>query len=143
MELLQFLKDYWFLITLVISAATAGLYMLVFHVTPWDKYRETGERKQAVRMHLRLGQSLLDNGQYAAAVSEFEASLELQEANPRALEGKRKADLFLKLGAMDWKPGEALAYREVFSDPQDPNILLFMGKLHDHIGDLELARSPS
>ena len=140
MELLQFLKDYWFLITLVISAATALLYMLIFHVTPWDKYRETGERKQAVHMHLRLGQSLLDNGQYAAAVREFEASLELEEANPRALEGKRKAGLFLKLGALDWKPGEALAYREVFSDPQDPNILLFMGKLHENIGEIELAR---
>ena len=140
MEFLQFLKDYWFLITLVISAATALLYMLVFHVTPWEKYRETGERKQAVRMHLRLGQSLLDSGQYAAAVQEFDASLELENANPRALEGKRKADLFLNLSALDWKPGEALAYREVFSDPRDHNILQFMGKLHERIGHTDTAR---
>ena len=140
MELLKFVKDYWFLITLVISVATALLYMLVFHVTPWEKYRETGERKQAVRMHLRLGQSLLDSGQYAAAGDEFDASLELEGANPRALEGKRKADLFLKLGALDWKPAEALAYRDVFSDPKDPNILLFLGKLHGRIGDGAAAR---
>jgi hypothetical protein len=62
MEVLAFLKEYWFLVTLMISLVTAISYMIVFHVSPWEKYREISERKQAVAFHLALGQKLLGTG---------------------------------------------------------------------------------
>lgn len=139
MEFLHFVKEYWFLITLIISVITAGLYMLVFHVTPWDTYRQMSERKRAVATHLKLGKKLLDLGHYKQALAEYEHSLRLDPANPEALEGKRKADMFLQVDAVEWKPGEAVAYKDVFSSREDHHILHFMGILSEKIGDSEAA----
>ncbi|MFQ5597846.1 MAG: tetratricopeptide repeat protein [Nitrospiria bacterium] len=137
MELLQFLKDYWFLITLAISIVTAIAYMVVFQVSPWEKYRETSERKAAVKLHIRLGQALLDAGHYKDAAGEFEHSLKLVPSNPEALEGKRKTDLFLRLEDPDWKPGRTMAYWDLLKNQSDHNILQFLGLLHMRIGEAE------
>ncbi|MBN4054439.1 tetratricopeptide repeat protein [Nitrospira defluvii] len=137
MEFLQFLKDYWFLITLGISVLTAISYMVVFQVSPWEKYRETSERKAAVKLSIQLGQALLDAGHYKDAAGEFDHSLKLVPSNPDALEGKRKTDLFLRLEDPDWKPGRTMAYFDLLKDQNDHNILLFMGMLHLRIGEVE------
>jgi len=137
MEFLQFLKDYWFLITLGLSALTAIAYMIVFQVSPWEKYEETSERKAAVKLHIQLGQDLLDAGHYKDAAGEFEHSLKLAPSKPEALEGKRKTDLFLRLEDPDWKPGRTMAYWDLLKSQGDHNILLFMGMLHMRIGEAE------
>ena len=139
MEIFQFLKAYWFLITLAISVLTAIAYMVVFQVTPWDKYREISERNKVVKLHIQLGQALLDAGYYSAAANEFEHSLKLLPSNHEALSGKRKTHLFQEFDDPDWKPGRAVAYLEVFKNQQDHNILLFMGMLHYQIGDADKA----
>jgi tetratricopeptide (TPR) repeat protein len=139
METLQFLKEYWFLITLGISVLTAIAYMVVFQVTPWDKYREISDRNKVIKLHIQLGQALLDAGYYEAAASEFEHSLKLLPSNHEALSGKRKTHLFLEFYDPDWKPGRAVAYLEVFKNQEDHNILLFMGMLHYQIGDADKA----
>ena len=139
MEIFQFLKEYWFLITLAISVLTAIAYMVIFQVTPWDKYREISERNKVIKLHTRLGQALLDAGFYKEAASEFEHSLKLSPSNHEALSGKRKTHLFLAFDDPDWKPGPATAYLEVFKNQQDHNILLFMGRLHEKIGDTDKA----
>lgn len=139
MELLAFLKEYWFLITLVISLVTAISYMIVFHVSPWEKYKEISERKDAVAFHLALGQKLLDYGHYQQAAREFELALRLEPANPKALEGKRKADLFLEVDRIEWNPGLALAYLDTFPNPKDHTILLFLGRVFERIGENQKA----
>ncbi len=137
MEFIQFLKDYWFLITLGISGVTAIAYMVVFQVSPWEKYQETSERKAAVKLHIQLGQDLLDGGHYKDAAGEFDHSLKLAPSNPEALEGKRKTDLFLKLEDPDWKPGRTMAYWSLLQNQDDHNTLLYMGMLHLRIGEAE------
>jgi hypothetical protein len=130
MTILGAIKEYWFLITLVISAAKSVTYMFVFQIDPFDTYREMSQRKQAIAAHLELGQRLLDFGHYKKASSEFAHSLELGPSNLLALEGKRKADLFVQMEHVNWDPGEAMAYVASFPDQneQDHNIVLFMGK---------------
>jgi tetratricopeptide (TPR) repeat protein len=139
MELLAFLKEYWFLITLIISLVTAISYMIVFHVSPWEKYKEISERKEAVAIHLALGQKLLDDGHHQQAAREFELALRLEPANPKALEGKRKADLLLEVDRIEWKPGLALAYIDTFRNPKDHTILLFLGRVFERIGETHKA----
>ncbi|MFQ5560298.1 MAG: hypothetical protein ACE5FU_06925 [Nitrospinota bacterium] len=51
MEALQFLKEYWFLMTVAISVLTAVSYMVVFQVTPWEKYNEISDRNEVVKLH--------------------------------------------------------------------------------------------
>lgn len=139
MEILQFIRDYWFLFTLVISIVTAIFAMVVFQVSPWEKYRETRERKAAVKFHLQLGQTLLDAGYYQDAAGEFEHSLKLVPSNPDSLEGKRKTDLFLRMRDLDWKPGRVMTYWDHFTQHSDHNMLLYMGMLQDRIGEPDEA----
>jgi tetratricopeptide (TPR) repeat protein len=135
------LKDYWFLVTLIISIVMACLYMLIFQVSPWETYRELSERKRVINAHLALGQRLLDHGHYKEAAEEFGHSLQLSPSNLRALECKRKTDLFIALERLEWEPARAVAYRESFLDPEDHNILLFMGKLRERVSDNKDAKS--
>jgi len=141
MNLYKTIKENLTVVTLTVSIITACLYMVIFHVYPWESMLEIHARKQAVANHLKLGQKLLDYGYYSQAVQEFEQCLKFESSNPRALVGKRKAYLFLELQKIDCNPGVALAYRDFFKKQGDDdyNLTLLTGKVHLKVGEEDQA----
>lgn len=103
-ELAKFVKDYWFLITVLLSAIASIFYMAVFQVTPLDKYYEIRDRRERVQFHTSIGKSLLEQGYYAQARTEFQMALDLQPIDDEAMSGRYLADLFLQIQSPDWNP---------------------------------------
>jgi hypothetical protein len=103
-DLIGFLKDYWFLVTVALSALASIFYMLVFRVTPLDKYYEIRDRRERVQFHNSSGKSLLEHGYYAQARTEFQTSLDLESVDAEAMNGRYLSDLFLQFDEPDWNP---------------------------------------
>jgi tetratricopeptide (TPR) repeat protein len=102
-RLLRVIKDYWFLVTLAASLAASGTYMYVFHVTPWDSYRQIAVRRERVTLHRVIGQRLLESGHYDAAKTEFDRALSLDPLDDSAQWGDYLADLFIALPQPTWE----------------------------------------
>lgn len=141
MNLFKTIKEHLAKPTLIISVLTACAYMAIFQVYPWESAKEIYARKQAVANHLKLGQKLLDYGYYQQAVQEFDQCMKFESSNPKALVGKRKANLFLELRKIDCNPGVALAYRDYFKKQgaDDYNLTLLTGKVHQNLGEEDQA----
>jgi hypothetical protein len=103
-DLARFIKDYWFLITVLLSAAASVFYMVAFRVTPLDKYYEIRDRRERVRFHDSSGKSLLEYGYYAQARTEFQIALDLEPVDDEATSGRYLSDLFLQFENPDWNP---------------------------------------
>lgn len=102
--LLNSIKEYWFFITLVISLMGTIFYMVVFQVTPLDKYYEIKHRREQVEFHNLIGYSLLERGHYELAKTEFERAINLTSTDYDSLNGQYLSELFLAMGTPDWNP---------------------------------------
>jgi tetratricopeptide (TPR) repeat protein len=102
--LATFVKDYWFLITVLLSAAASVFYMVVFRVTPLDKYYEIRDRRERVQFHDSSGKTLLEYGYFAQAKTEFQIALDLEPVDEEATNGRYLSDLFLQFEKPDWDP---------------------------------------
>ncbi len=111
-QLLVIVKDYWFLITVIMSALLSTAYMIIFQVNPWDTQREIKHRRRLVGFHTLGGVSLLEAGHFKLAKAEFEAALVLASTNEEALNGRYLADLFLEFESPDWNPAVGLAIQD-------------------------------
>ncbi|MFZ0391929.1 MAG: tetratricopeptide repeat protein [Calditrichia bacterium] len=107
------LKEYWFLVTLLISFILTIIYMIVFQVTPWDKHREVKNQRAQVDYYTGNGYSLLEKGFYSQASAEFSKALEINSAHSKAVNGHYLADLFSDLSKPDWTAaaGRAISLR--------------------------------
>ncbi len=140
--LLTTIKEYWFLITLGLSVVATVFYMAVFRVNPWDTYREISYRREQVRFHNRIGQSLLERGHYKQAKEEYQNALNLDSANLEALNGRYLCDQFLRvLETQEWDAAIALA---VQGELQNLGIIRRKEMLHivnKFLGDLHMRIS--
>ena len=102
--LLNNIKEYWFFITVVISLMGTIFYMIVFQVTPLDKYYEIKHRREQVEFHNLIGYSLLERGHYELARTEFERAINLTSTDYDSLNGQYLSELFLAMETPDWNP---------------------------------------
>ena len=137
-KILRFTKNYWFLITLAASLLLSLGYMVVFHVTPWDTYSQIETRRQQVSLHSRIGQHLLERGQYALAKAEFDRGLALDSLDQRSLHGQYLAELFLSMLSPSWDPATAAAMRGELADLSRGHEAETAHVIEKYLGDLEL-----
>ena len=103
-SIFKFLKDYWFAITLMVSALASSYYLVAFDVSPLDSYHDIQQRRGQVKFHESVGFAHLENGNYARAKAEFQHALTLNPIDPIALNGRYLSDLFLELQSPGWDP---------------------------------------
>ncbi len=141
-------KEYWFLITIVGSAALTVAYMVVFQVNPWDKQRSAKLRRERVRFHNAVGHALLEAGNFKVAKNEFDEALKLAAVDHAALNGRYLAQLFLGFDSPEWNPAVGLAIqshlaetRAIGSEQLLHVIDKYLGDLHARISNDDLAKS--
>jgi tetratricopeptide (TPR) repeat protein len=108
LSILHVIKEYWFLITLLISLVVTLVYMVVFRVNPWDVHRETKQRREQIRFHGQAGYALLEAGHFKQSKEEFERALSLKPTDHTALNGRYLCDLFLAMDSPVWNPAIGL-----------------------------------
>ena len=147
-NVLHVIKDYWFLITLGLSALASVAYMVIFDVNPWDKQRAAKRRHERVRFQNSVGHTLLEGGHYKEAKGQFEEALKLAPVDQAALQGRYVSQLFLGLNDPDWDPAVGLAIRNHLpaltnlKQAQLPHVVeKYLGDVHQRIGAIILARS--
>lgn len=111
-DALNFLRDYWFLITVVLSVVGSIFVMVVFHVSPVDKYYEIQSRRDRVKFHNASGKDLLEHGYYSQAKAEFQLALDLEPTDNRAMNGRYLSDLFLQFENTDWDPAIGIVMQD-------------------------------
>jgi tetratricopeptide (TPR) repeat protein len=148
LHILHLIKDYWFLITLLLSAIASVFYMIVFHVNPWETQRAIKLRKDRVKLHNKVGQTLLEGGHYQLAKNQFEETLKLESSDQTALYGQYLGDLFLQLRSVEWDPAVGHAIQKhiaevnSFENKQMLHIVqMYLGVLHLRIQKPDQARS--
>jgi len=146
-RILHFIKEYWFLITLGVSGVIAFVYMVVFHVTPWDKHREVKDRRQLSRFHNLAGRRLLESGHFQQAKQEFKEAINLSSTDVKALNGLYLTELFLALESPEWDPAVSLAVQDhltnlgVIERDQLLHVVeKYKGDVHSFIGEIDQAR---
>lgn len=144
--ILQFTKDYWFLITAVSTILVAIMYMAYFGIKPWDQQRSVKLRRDRVLFHNGVGYSLIESGHFTEALSEFEESLKLSAEDQNALNGKYLANLFFGIESPIADPGVGFAIQDHISKANTLNreqhrhiIDKYLGDLHDRIGKTDEA----
>jgi tetratricopeptide (TPR) repeat protein len=148
LRVLTAIKEYWFLITLAVSAALSVTYMLVYQVSPWDKQRAIKRQKDRTRLHNLVGHTLLEGGHYALAKKQFEQALDLANTDQTALNGRFLSELFLEMDSPNWDPAVGLAIQnhltnsKMIERERRPHIVEFyLGKLHERIGQIDTAKA--
>ncbi len=144
---LQDIKDYWFLISLAISLVLTMLYMVVYEVSPWDKYREIQYKRQQVTFHNKIGYALLERGYFTEAKEEFDNAARLNASNFEAINGRYLSQLFLALESPESDPALGLAFQRHLDELgiiKRKNLLhivvKYLGDLHYSIGHLDSCR---
>jgi|SRR6267154_912677 len=142
------IKEYWFLITILGSAVLSIAYMAVFQVNPWDKQRAAKLKRERVRFHNAVGNALLEAGNFKQAKAEFDEALKLAAVEHAALNGRYLTQLFLGLDSPDWNPAVGLAIQSHLAQtrPIGSAQLLhvidkYLGDLHARISNSDLAKS--
>ena len=136
--LLRVTKEYWFLVTLLTSLALSGVYMVVFHVTPWDTYRQIEMRRNRVALHDRIGQRLLESGQYGLAIAEFDRALALDALDDPARAGRYLAELFIALPQPTWDAVVWSAERDALLQLAGTRDQAIDHIVEKYLGDVEL-----
>ena len=147
-DVLGAIKDYWFLITLFMSAVITIAYMLVFRVNPWDAQRSAKLRREQVHFHNSVGSTLLEEGRFKAARMEFEEALKLAPENQTALNGRYLSELFLGFDSPDWDPAIGVAIQNhlagvgtIEQERVAHVVQKYLGDLHERIGNVDLKAS--
>ena len=78
--------------------------MLVFQVTPLDKYYEIKHKREQVEFHNLIGYNLLERGHYGLAKKEFERAINLTSTDYDSLNGQYLSELFLAMETPAWDP---------------------------------------
>lgn len=131
-------KEYWFLITIVMSALASIFYMVAFEVTPLDAYYDLKQQREQVRFHDSVGYIHLERGNYELAISEFDRALKLKSVDVLALNGRYLAEHFLDMGRPEWDPSIGLTVQDQL---KSLHIIQRRDLLHiveKYRGDLEL-----
>ena len=141
------LKEYWFLITIVMSVMGSIFYMSVFQVTPFDTYYEIKHRRDQVRFHNLVGYDLLERGHYKLAKEEFERAVKLNTTDYEALNGQYLSELFISLTSPDWDPAVGLTVQNhlnelgIIEKKELQHIVeKYLGDLNNKIGKLEESK---
>jgi tetratricopeptide (TPR) repeat protein len=120
--------------------------MLVFQVTPWDKYAEIKQRREQEEFHCGISYDLLEKGYYKKAKMEFERALTINPNNYKALNGHYLCNLFLDLPFPDWDSAIGLEFQThlnelgIIKEERLEHIVeKYLGDLHYKIGELESA----
>ena len=135
-SILQKIKEYWFLITITMSLLVSIFYMAVFQVTPLDKYYEIKHRRDQVRFHGLMGYSLLEQGHYKLAKTEFEESINLSATDYKALNGRYLANLFIDMESPAWDPAVGLTIQRNLKNWDKIDQESFQHILEKFMGDL-------
>lgn len=110
-KIVKRIKEYWLLITIIISILSSIFYMAVFQVTPWDKYHEIKHRREQIKFHNSIGLTLLEKGNYKLAKTEFENAINLKATDYEALNGRYLSELFLAMESPDWDASVGLSFQ--------------------------------
>ena len=108
-DILSFIKEYWFIITLLLSLVTTVFYFIFFDVNPLDKQYEIKIRKKHARLHNAIGLDLLRLGHHSKAKEQFKKVLEYRPHNRKALKGYFLSDLFLEHESLGMNPSIIVA----------------------------------
>lgn len=146
-SLFNSIKDCWFLITLIFTVSCPLLYMIIYKVTPWDKYKDLKFKRLQLNFHNKLGIKLLESGAYLNAKTEFENALKIRTSDLLALNGKYLADLFLSVNLPTWKASIGLIIKnqllklKTINDFRLTHIVDgFIGRLYHKMGKYEIAK---
>lgn len=125
----------------------SAFYMVVFQVTPFDKYYEIENRRHQVEFHNRIGYSLLERGHYRLAISEFEQTLKLSATDYDSLNGQYFSKLFIDMDTPSWDPSVGLMIQKlvkrlsIVKDHTLQHIVeKYLGDLNHRIGKIERAK---
>ena len=142
------LKEYWFLITIVMSLMGSIFYMSVFQVTPFDTYTEIKHRRDQTNFHNLVGYDLLEKGHYKLAKEEFERAVNLNATDYEGLNGRYLSELFLSLRSPDWDPAVGLSVQKhlnelgIIKQKELQHIVeKYLGDLETRIGENDKAKS--
>ena len=145
-RLAKTVKDYWFLITLLLSGAASLFYMAVYQVTPLDKYREIRSQRDEANFHNDLGYTLLERGEHELAKTEFENSLSLAPSDRAAVNGRYLAQLFIDAELPQWNAAIGAAVREqlkrlpvIKGRGLEHIVEKYLGDVNARIGNYEIA----
>jgi len=142
------IKQYWFLIALILSGLASIFYMIVYDVSPFDKYREVKAQRRRVAFHDANGEALLERGYFKQARVEFQMALDLQPTDREAMDGRYLSDLFLDSGKTGWNQAAGLVTQlhlaaTATNDGLDkkfyPVMEKYLGDVSDYIDDYEEA----
>jgi tetratricopeptide (TPR) repeat protein len=142
---LNVLKDYWMMLTFVLTIAVSGVsslfYFAVFEVNPFDKPYEVNIRIKHTRLHNQIGRTLLLQGHYEQARQEFSKALEFRPYDKDGLNGRLFCELFSGLRAIEWTPAASnIVMREIdqLEFATDAAMLAvrqkYLGDLHARLG---------
>lgn len=95
-KILKYIQTYWFLISFCFTLLSIILYMIIFQVSPWDKYHKIKNNREQERFHCRISYDLLEKGYYKDAKLEFEKALTINSNNYMALNGQYQRSLGMK-----------------------------------------------
>ncbi|VAV83288.1 hypothetical protein MNBD_DELTA01-1524 [hydrothermal vent metagenome] len=143
---LEFIKEYWFLITLGLSLLATVFYAVVYRVNPFGTYRDISYRNVQIKFYNELGQSFLEQGHYEMAKAEFEKALSLKATNYAALHGRYVSELFIAIDLPKWDPSIGLVVRDRLQElglmkhrPLLHIIEKYLGDLHQRTNDISIA----
>ncbi len=141
------MKDFWFFITIMFSLILSFLYMLIYHVNPWDKYKDLSRINDQVKFYSGVGYSLLEKGHYALAKKEFEKAIAMRNFEIRSITGKYLTELFLEFDNPLWQASvgiEIKSHLYNYGLVEELNIEhiveKYYGDLYSRIGDYDKAK---
>lgn len=147
-KIVKKIKEYLFLITIIISILGSIFYMAVFQVTPLDKYHEIKQRREQIKFHNSIGLTLLEKGDYKLAKTEFENAINLKATDYEALNGRYLSELFLAMQSPDWDASVGLSFQNhlkklgIIKQKKLQHIVeKYLGDIYRIIGDIDLAKN--
>ncbi|MFO1433777.1 MAG: tetratricopeptide repeat protein [Candidatus Competibacteraceae bacterium] len=144
-RVIEWLSGHWVIATFLFSLLAAAAAWSIYGVSPLQpleeianrqsKYRDEAKKDQykerMVERHLKLGKSLLNVEEYAAARQEYQEALKLDPANPEAELGLFKADIYNTLQG-EYNPAviEKRIGLILEENPKDPHAYMFLGDIY-------------
>ena len=144
-RVIEWLSGHWVIATFLFSLLAAAAAWFIYGVSPLQpleeianrqsKYRDEAEKddykKRMVERHLKLGKSLLNVEEYAAARQEYQEALKLDPANPEAELGLFKADIYNTLQG-EYNPAviEQRIHFILQENSKDPHAYVFLGDIY-------------
>lgn len=142
------MKEFWFFITVVFSIILSFFYMVIYHVNPWDKYKDLARINDQIKFYSDVGFCLLEKGRYTLAKKEFEKAMAIRNFEIRSITGKYLTELFLEFNNPLWEASVGIEIKNhlfnfgLIEELKIEHIVeKYYGDLYARIGDYDQAKN--